>query len=433
MIADLLERHAREIPLWGHLPAALRLKQEAVARLGPEGAFPLLREALQVPGLDDLLPRPVLPLVDAARGGSAFNLLWEGGEQFVREPPSTIGGAPAAPMPGRTRSGYLAMLDDARVRGRSSLIAWQGRILHDIEAGEGTFQDSPGYDPGLLHAEGGTFWMMEAAAPALRLQEAFWLGGSHTVDFGHWVTEYLPKLMLARLAGLPDGVPVLVDAIIPATVREALPMFLAPGTPIVVAPHLSEVAVERLWCAPTPQYTGFYPMVWDEATWSGRSVDPRRMAALLRAIRDVPGLLDGPPAAPRKLFLARKASRGKKKLLNHGDIEALAMARGFERIYPEDHSLTEQIRLAAHATHILAPEGSNGLLAFFANPGARVGILSPPYTYPLTDVSAILHALGIDVTVQVGPDLPTAEDFCPFWNDYRIDPDGFARWLGNWV
>ena len=85
-----------------------------------------------------------------------------------------------------------------------------------------------------------------------------------------------------------------------------------------------------------------------------------------------------------------------------------------------------------HAS-FLAPEGSNNLLAFFASPGARVATLSPPYTYPLGDVGAILAALGVDFEVVVGPDEPTEEDFCAFWNDYRIDPVAFAWWLRDWA
>jgi hypothetical protein len=82
---------------------------------------------------------------------------------------------------------------------------------------------------------------------------------------------------------------------------------------------------------------------------------------------------------------------------------------------------------------VLAPEGSNNLLAFFARPGTKVATLSPPYTYPLGDVASILAALDVDFEVLVGPDEPTQEDFCPFWNDYRIDPVAFAEWLRDWA
>jgi hypothetical protein len=387
-----------------------------------------------VPGLDVLRRLEVTPAsVFARERGAMVAEYWPGGERFLHAPPPTRFATPPAPIPGHTRGAWLACLGEARVRGRSSLLRVGDRLLHDIEPGEGGFPDHPAYDPGLLHAEADAFWMMEASAPALRVAEAFWLGGSHTVDFGHWIVEYLPKLMIARDCGLPEGVTVLVDANIPGTVREALPHWLPRGSAVLPVPHLAQVEVGRLWCAPTPYYTGFYPLEWSEATWSGRSAAPEPMARLYRRLREeLADAIVAPTGMPR-LYLARRPERSKKKLLNHEAIEALARAAGFECVYPEDHPLVEQIRLAAHATHVLAPEGSNNLLAFFARPGAKVATLSPPYTYPLGDVASILSALEVDFEVLVGPDEPTEEDFCPFWNDYRIEPAAFEAWLRDWL
>lgn len=431
IISDLLERHALEIPIWGHLPAAMRLKQDAVARIGAQAAFELAREALQVPGLDFLQQRKIAGLGESARKhASSFTEVWPASEKFLRQPLHVVGGCVPPRMPGQRRSAYLACLHDVAARGRSSVIAWKQWALVDAELDEASaFPDNPEYDPGILAPEGDCFWMMHAREPAFRLAEAFWLAGSHTVDFGHWITEYLPKLMIARRAGLPDGVPVLVDANIPATVRAALPRFLAPGTPLITVPHLAEVQVERMWLAPTPQYAGFYATQWDERVWNARSADPDSMALLLSDIRKMTdGDIDS-SSGFEKLFLARKPSRGKKKLVNHLELETIAGERGFKIIYPEDFSLLEQIRLARHARHVVAPDGSNSLLAFFAQPGTRVCTLSPPYAYPLADIGSILASLGIPLTVLIGPDTPIEDGFGEFWNDYRIDPAEFCAYL----
>lgn len=431
IISDLLERHLLDIPYWGHLPAAMRLKKDAVTRVGASAAFDLLKDALQVPGVDTLKPRKIAELGATARShGLSFVEVWPTGEPFLREPLNVRGGATPERMPGQRRAAYLACLQDATVRGRSSVVAWGDFALLDAERNEATaFADNPEYDPGILAQEGDVYWMMHAHEPALHVEEAFWLAGSHSVDFGHWIVEYLPKLMIARRGGLPAGVPVLVDTNIPATMRAALPLFLPEGTDVISVPHLASVQVDRLWVAPTPEYESFYATEWNEAVWDVRSVEPDSMAGLLTDLRDMASARLIEPTGMEKIFLARKPTRFKKKLTNYEQIEWIARDRGFHVVYPEDYSFVDQLRLARFARQIIAPDGSNSLVAFFANPGTRVCTLSPPYAYPLADIGSILASLGISMTVLIGPDLPEEDRFGDFWNDYSIDPGLFSSYL----
>lgn len=433
IIADLVARHAEEIPFWGHLPAAMRFKQAAVARIGPDAAFAACAPHLGVPGLDRLHARELVPLRDAADAATT-RTLWPGGTEFDRPPPDVVGSSNVGPLPGRERAGFLARLDGVRLRGRSSLLLHGDRLLIDAEPEEfAALPDNPEYDPGVLHAAGTRLWTMEATAPQLRVDEAFLLSGSHSVDFGHWITEYLPRYAMAVAAGLPPGTPVLVDAIVPGTILDALPALLPPGSSVLRIPHLGSVDVGRLWCASNPIYSGFYPTLWTPGTWATIGSAPTRLAWMVRELARLLGPDIDAPTGCDRLFLARRPSRHKKKLLNHPEIEAIAADRGFRIVYPEDLGLVEQVRLARNATRIVAPEGSQALLAWFARPGARACLLSPPYALPLVDVNAILADLDIALTVLTGPDEPTEEDFCGFWNDYRIDPAGFAAFLDGWA
>lgn len=435
IISDLIERHASEIPLWGHLPAAMRFKQAVVERVGVDAAFSLVRGELNVPGIDLLRQRRIVGMrVAAAERAIVFRELWPGGHRFDRPEPKVIGASNHAPMPGVDRAAYLACFPDVTIRCRSALLLSGEDGLVDFEGDEYTrMADNPGYDPGVLHAQADRLWTMEALSPALEIDEAFMLSGSHSVDFGHWMTEYLPKLAIAMLAGLPAGIPVLVDQIIPSTIREALASLLPAGTELITIPHLAAARVRRLWCVPAPVYSGFYPTEWNEQTWSHIGSEPRHLAGLLRKVLELAGPSVLQPGGPERIFLARKPERRKKRLVNHAQIEAAAIEHGFTIVHPEDLGLLEQIRLAHNARFIVAPEGSNALLAWFARAGAKACFLSPPYTLPLVDVNAILAELGVDLTVVTGPDLPTAEDFCPFWNDYRIDAEAFAAFLGQWA
>lgn len=434
--AELIALHQAEIPIWGHLPAAMRFKQAAVQQLGIDAAFALVRQHLEVPSLDRLRQRPIVSLRQAALDRAlVFNELWAGGNRFDRAPLRVVGEGNHGPLPGWDRSAYLACFADVTVRSRSALLFSDGDALMDFEGDEYVrVSDIPQFDPSLLQREGEIAWTMESDAPALEIDEAFFLFGRNAVDFGHWITEYLPRYVLARMAGLPDSVPVLIDPGVPATVRHALADYLPAGARLIVAPHLAEVRVKRLWSASNPIFSAFYPSRWPLEFWSHLGSAPAPLARIIRAWLNIAAPFLPEPAGADRIFLARKPATRNKRLLNHAEIEALASARGFRIIYPEDHSLHEQMRLVTNARHIIAPEGSNGLLSWFAQPGCKVCLLSPPYTLPLVDLNAILLELEIDLTVLTGPDLPTAtEDYCAFWNDYRIAPDAFSDFLDGWL
>lgn len=434
--AGLIARHQAEIPIWGHLPAAMRFKQAAVQELGIEAAFALVRQHLAVPSLDRLRQRPIVSLRQAALDRAlVFTELWSGGHRFERAPMHVIGEGNHGSLPGWDRSAYLACFADATVRSRSALVFSGTDALMDFEGDEyRRVSDIPQFDPSLLQRDGDIGWTMESDTPALEIDEAFVLFGRNAVDFGHWITEYLPRYMLARMAGLPDSIPVLIDSGVPATVRKALADYLPPGARLITAPHLAEVRVKRLWCASNPIFSAFYPSRWPLELWSHLGSAPAPFARIIRAWRGIAAPFLPEPSGEDRIFLARKPATRNKRLLNHTEIETMASARGFRIVHPEDHSLHEQMGLVANARHIIAPEGSNGLLSWFAQPGCKVCLLSPPYTLPLVDLNAIVLELGIDLTVLTGPDLPTAsEDYCGFWNDYRIAPDAFSGFLDGWV
>jgi hypothetical protein len=432
-VLELVERLESEIPLWGYLPAAMRFKQALVASVGVEEAFSVGREALKVPGLDTVRARPVRSLYETAKTEAvAFHELWGGGNRFILPPPKVIGEGNQAVLHGVDRSAYLACFENVAIRGRSSMILTETAALVDFERNEySRFADNPEYDPGILHARGDTFWTMEPHCHSMTVEEAFMLSGDHTVDFGHWIIEYLPKYAIAALSGLPDHVPVLIDERMPAAHRQSLEVLLPRGTRIIVIPHLAPAFVRKLWCAPVPANIGFYPTRFDAEIWGHRAREPSHFTTLVREIvRRVENQM-GEPTGWDRVYIARKSHLTKKKLLNFREIEAIAQAGGFKIVYPEEMSFIDQLRLVRHARYIVGPEGSGTYLAFFARPGTRVCVLSPPYTLGLIDINGILAGVGVDLTIITGREFRN-EEFSPFWYDYEIQPIRFAEFLEDW-
>jgi capsular polysaccharide biosynthesis protein len=214
--------------------------------------------------------------------------------------------------------------------------------------------------------------------------------------------------------------------------RAALEWLLPEGSSTIVVPHLSPWRVQRLWIAPTPSYMYFYPSKWTNKTWTGIAGDAKRFATLLAIAKArAPAAALAEPG-PELLFLARQPHLQKKKLVNRIEIETIARSHGFQIVYPESLTFLDQVRIAHQAKFVIAPEGSNSLLAFFCRAGARVCLLSSPHTFPLVDVNGILTALGVDLTILTGA-LASDDPDWSFWNDYHINPADFERFLKEWV
>ncbi len=429
---DLAERYRREISEWGHLPAAMRLKQSAVQALGIEDAFQLSRRSIALPQAARLQKRRLRSLAQVAEHEAAHYMrLWPARERFDRPPLRVIGPGNHGAMPGTGRSAYLCRLEDVLVRSRSALVLRGDEALMDFEGDEyAGVQDLPAFDPAVLHGDAGHLWTFEADNPVPRIEEGFHLLARNAVDFGHWLTEYLPRYVIARMAGLPASVPVLIDPVLPGNMRQALQDLLPAETEVIALPAFEQRRVGRLWVASNPNFSAFYPANWGPEVWSQVGNDPQAMARILEAWLALTGPALAEPTGMDRIYLARKPGNAKKRLLNRADIEALAVARGFSIVYPEDHSMLEQMRIVQHARQIIAPEGSNALLSWFAGAGTRVCLLSPPYTLPLVEFNAILGERGIGLDVITGPDVDAGSDeFCGFWNDYRIKPATLERLL----
>ena len=417
--------------------AAMRFKQAVVSRVGLEEAFDVTTSVLDVPGTDIVRERPMRSLRDVAQERGTLRELWPASPPFVLPAPHVIGTGNHRPITATGRSTYLARLDDVQVRGRSHLVLSDGDAVIDYEADElARFSDYLEFDPAVLHATRDEVWTLEPLAPSMAVDEAFMLTGSYTREFGHWMMEHLPRYVIARLCGLPPDTPVLVDERMPASHLQSLELIRPPGAPVVVVPHLAPVAVRHLWCAPNPMYAPpmsreagvvrFHPTELLPEFWGQSAQEPRKTAALTRALLRLAGPdLDHPTGIDR-VYLARTSQW--KKLLNAVDIEAAAEARGFVVVRPEELPFVEQLRLARHARYVVGPEGSALLLCSFCPAGARVCILSPPDTVPLAETAAALHALDVETTIVTGDGSEN-----DYWSDYEIDPVVFADFLDRWL
>jgi len=400
----------------------------------PEKGFSLFRELMAYPPTARLAGHNIESIQQFAQASAAvYSEIEPAGESFKLIPAPVVGEGNHRVISGRTRTLYVAAIDQARVRGRSQLIQRAGRVFLDFEGDEfDRIDDEIELDSAVYTHAGRQADLIEdeSESKPLELGECFSLLGPNSVAFGHWIAEYLPRLAAALASGCMPPVSVLIDANLPRQHRESLELLIGNSMRIVEVAPQQRVDAERLWFAPTYYYAPILARMNERYREETVAAPPARFARLARFMAARYSLV-GARLDVERVFLAR-GSKGHRKLCDAEVIEDVAKELGFAIVHPEDMPFAEQIRVIRGARYVAGPEGSAHFLAFFANPGTKIAILNHQHTELLTGVTALLDALEMEVTVITGPIVRREPDYVHH-SDYSVDENVFRRFLTDWL
>ena len=155
------------------------------------------------------------------------------------------------------------MLEDVIVTGRSGILLTGERALMDVQDDELTRRPHDlSVDPMVAAGDANGLLLLEPAdRDALpRVPEAVWLGGVHSVAFGHWIIEFLPKVLAFLGREGFERVALLVDARMPPQHLEAVRLFAGEANPVIVLEGHESIRVERLWVASALAYLPVGPL-----------------------------------------------------------------------------------------------------------------------------------------------------------------------------
>lgn len=423
----------------------LPFKQALAAEFGVEKGFEIYRSIVEFQRADRLQCRRITSLYDfAAAHATSFEEVFPSGEPFSIAAPPIVGPNNRPAITGQARAFFVACLRDAHIRSKSAVISvgdlaivdYQGNELRDLD-------DQIDLDPAVFHAAGEFAWTMDARdeRDTIEIDSAFGsLLGPNNAAFGHWIWEYLPKYLTAVTSGALPRVPVLIDASMPKTHRQALELVTRGDVEIVELAPFARAKVHDLWCAPALVYVGFLerppvdtpPKSYDRYT----GLPARFVPALEELGKRADDVRNA--AGSERVYLARRGALSR-KLVNAPAIEAIAASRGFAIVHPEDLSFPEQAGVIRRAKFVVGPNGSAMYLNFCATRGTKLCVLNYPYASGLLTYTGILQAIGVDVTVFTGPAVrlnnePGYPYFgLPDYADYTIDEDEFARFLDGWL
>ncbi len=170
-------------------------------------------------------------------------------------------------------------------------------------------------------------------------------------SYFHWMCDAMPRV--AAISSLPADVKVLIPARLTSYQRQALDLLGLAGDRLV--PFDDEnVCFERFYFISAVGRTGNIP------PWAAEWLRDRFRAA-------VPG--EG--RQPRRIYISRNLAAAR-RVLNEDDVMGVLAPLGFEKVFCEELTLADQVRLFSGAETVVAPHGAGNTNMLYAPPGARL-------------------------------------------------------------
>jgi hypothetical protein len=353
----------------------------------------------------------------------------------VLAPPSVFGEVPGTPLPMRTRELFFCVLADAVIACKSGfvLIPEHDAALLDFQNDElSQLPVDLDVDPVAFAptGDGITALLGRGAFAGASLERALDLTGLHSFNFGHWLTEFLPKVLVCIDRPGFDSVPVVVDEQMPVQHREALALIIGPEHPVVALKPREAIRVKELWACSTVMYFEIGTKQGEAELNEVLPIDGAAFAGLLAKIEPRLSAVT-PHDGPERIYVSRKDSQHK-RLVNRVEVERWFAGQGFDIYEPASLTFAEQLARVRGAEVIAGPEGSGPWLALWARPGTAIGLLDNPYIDQYWPIAELFAPLGIRLSTLVGPVVRVEPSYVKF-SDYEIDVDALPAFIADLV
>jgi len=185
--------------------------------------------------------------------------------------------------------------------------------------------------------------------------------GNISMYFGHWLMNYLSRLMLIEGHEELKSAPIVVGNDINKRQLECLRRIGVSDDRIVRINRGQIAWFETLWVPSMPMFTVKNTR---KAIWTPELISYLRQSFRIPDVH----VTDKPR---RRLFVSRRNAIAR-RLLNEDEIFEALGHYGFESIDPADHTIEEQISLSSESEIILGPAGSGMCMALFAPQSTEV-------------------------------------------------------------
>lgn len=328
----------------------------------------------------DAVLTPVASLQALAEAPAGILQLDPGGASMVLHPVIEGGAAgPATSVRYETAEVFLAGLDNAALVGRGVVLTADGAMLRELHGanldkyGAQDLGDRASFEPAMF--QGGLGEVKVFDTPALLLCAAT------DKSFGDWMINFIPRLAIARAAGL--NCPVVVSPKAPEPFIEMLHAFGVSDDDIILHDRNGVSLFSKLYVPSWPMRSFLQPMAGLFEVYRDLSLPPT----------DRPG---------RRLYFSREQV-ARRDLVNEREVCDLFVRHGFEVVHPQALGLARMRELLADAAYVAAPYGSALLnLAFAGRKPLSIVCMPPQKPGFLAQTALWLGVMGLQFAYVTG-------------------------------
>ncbi|MBE7202827.1 MAG: glycosyltransferase family 61 protein, partial [Parafilimonas terrae] len=317
---------------------ALHASTRSIVGLGPVGIY-----------------RIVSARQEAAEGHGRYHEMRPG--RRIADPAVTFldGPIPLTSQPGTLDAPpqYVAFFKDCLTFPRSNVVLRGEHLIYDLAAHplSGVADIKDGVNPGqIMTAVWGTGRaLVEAPAEIREIEAGLMLFGLQSRQYGHWLLEFVPRMLCFNDPACPAGLPLCIDDGMPETHRQIVALMDTRDRPIVTLPPVA-TRFRELGLAPVPAFFPFDTRpglpIYD-AIWPQDILAAVRARILERLAADGVNLR----RTGRRIILSRRDFT-QRQLVNEAEIVETLQPHGFEVVQPEQLTFAEQVQMY-HAADII--------------------------------------------------------------------------------
>lgn len=318
---------------------------------------------------------------------------------------------------------YIARFKDCLTFPRSNLVLQGNRLIYDLAAhplsGIADIKDGVNPDQIMTAVYGAKRALVEEPAETRTLDAGLMMFGLQSKNYGHWLLEFVPRMLWFNDPACPADFPICIDDHMPETHRQIVELLDERDRPIL---PLSAQATRfrELGVAPVPTFFPFdsrpgmpvYDAIWPKDV----------LAGMRRALLDKIAT-HGADIRPtgRRIFLSRR-NFTQRQLVNESEIIDDLTRLGFEVLHPEQLSFIDQIALY-HSADVIVGSASSALTnCIFCNPQARViALIHENRSFNFRGYASMIESSGARLLFVRGTTI-AGEKTHPFHANYRVVP-----------